>query len=251
MSEQIKQFKRDRDAYGHEIMDYLETGDSIEIIERDDGFMDAAAHVGVYFADFANWNPCEQEAMQYLLPGRSLDLGSGAGRVELYLQSRGMEAVGIDNSPLAVEVCRRRGVVDARVMSITQVSREKLGLFSNILMLGNNWGLMGSYKRAKWLLRKFYHMTTPEARIIAETNDVYKTDNPIHLAYQAYNRERGRMSGQIGLRVLRGHARSDWFDYLMVSKEEMCDILDGTGWKVMKFIDSPESVYVAVIEKVA
>ena len=46
-------------------------------------------------------------------------------------------------------------------------------------------------------------MTSPNARIIAETHDIYQTDNPIHLAYQAYNRELGRMSGQLQLRVHR------------------------------------------------
>ena len=41
--------------------------------------------------------------------GRVLDLGCGAGRVGLHLQSRGHEVVGIDVSPLAVEIARRRG----------------------------------------------------------------------------------------------------------------------------------------------
>jgi len=40
-----------------------------------------------------------------------------------------------------------------------------------------------------------------------------------------------------------------WFDYLMVSKEEMKEILKGTGWKVKKFIDSEDSLYIAIIEK--
>ncbi len=40
-----------------------------------------------------------------------------------------------------------------------------------------------------------------------------------------------------------------WFDYLYVSKGEMKEILKGSGWRVKKFIDSGDSVYVAVIEK--
>jgi len=35
----------------------------------------------------------------------------------------------------------------------------------------------------------------------------------------------------------------------MVSKEEMENILDGTDWKVKKFIDSEGSVYIAIIDK--
>jgi hypothetical protein len=35
----------------------------------------------------------------------------------------------------------------------------------------------------------------------------------------------------------------------MVSEEEMKETLNGTGWKVKEFIDSGDSQYVAVIEK--
>ena len=108
---------------------------------------------------------------------------------------------------------------------------------------------MANRQRARWLLRRFYRMTAFPARIIAASNDVYHTDSPYHLAYQAYNRERGRMPGQIRMRVCYQMYRSPWFDYLMVSKDEMNDMLDGTGWQVKQFIDSPGAIYVAIIEK--
>jgi SAM-dependent methyltransferase len=186
--------------------------------------------------------------MTRLAPGRVLDLGCGAGRLELYLQAQGVEVTGIDNSPLAVEVCKQRGVQDARLLSVTQIGPQ-LGVFANVVMLGNNWGLMGSFKRARWLLRKLHRMTTPEGRIIAESNDVYATQNPIHLAYQAYNRERGRMSGQLRLCVHYTVHVSPWFDYLIVSKVEMEQIVQGTGWKVKEYINSEGSNYVVVLEK--
>jgi len=58
------------------------------------------------------------------------------------------------------------------------------------------------------------------------------------------------MSGQIRMRVCYQMYRSPWFDYLMVSKDEMKEILEGTGWHVERFIDSPGPSYVAVIGKV-
>ena len=84
-----------------------------------------------------------------------LDVGCGAGRVCLHLQEQGHEVIGIDNSPLAVKVARERGVQDARVLSITQASRNKLGQVDTIVMMGNNFGLFASPKRARWLLRRF------------------------------------------------------------------------------------------------
>ncbi len=42
--------------------------------------------------------------------GRVLDVGCGAGRHSLYLQKKGFDVLGIDVSPLAVKVCRLKGV---------------------------------------------------------------------------------------------------------------------------------------------
>ena len=146
MSDQIAQYRKDRDAYGHEIYDFFQGKEVFEIVERGDGYIDAGNTVQNYFADFADWPAYEQEGMRQLIPGRVLDLGCGAGRVELYLQSQGYAVVGIDNSPLAVEVCRLRGVTDARLIPVTGIGPD-LGMFDNIVMYGNNWGLMGSRGR--------------------------------------------------------------------------------------------------------
>ena len=230
------------------LFDRYNGNDVFDIIEREDGYIDASVGSEMYFAEYKDFATEEQEALQRIVPGRVLDLGCGAGRMSLYLQAQGHEVVGIDISPLAVEVCRLRGMKDVRRMAITQVG-PALGVFDNIIMMGNNWGLMGSHNRARWLLRQFHRMTSPEARIIASTNEIYQTDDPFHLAYQAYNRERGRMSGQIRLRVRYQVWRTAWFDYLMVSRDEMKEILSGTGWHVKEFIDFKKSLYIAVIEK--
>jgi SAM-dependent methyltransferase len=248
MSEQLAQFRQDRDAFGHEIQDFWKGEEAFEIIEREDGFIDVGTHVNGYFAEYVDWSPTEQEGLKRLAPGRSLDLGCGAGRVELYLQSQACEVTGIDNSPLAIQVCRERGVLDARLLPVAQIT-PALGTFSNIIMYGNNWGLMANKKQARRMLRIFHRMTTPAARIIAQTNDIYKTTNPLHLAYQAWNRERGRLPGQIRFRVRCHLHQTPWFDYLMVSKAEMEEILLGTGWQVLEYIDSEASQYVAVMGK--
>jgi cyclopropane fatty-acyl-phospholipid synthase-like methyltransferase len=248
MSDIITGYKKDRDAFGHMILDYLNRVETDEIIEREDGYFDVSSGCKSYFADFQEWPAWEQEAMQHLVPGHVLDLGCGAGRVELYLQSQGRPVTGIDNSVLAIKTCHQRGVQDTRLLSITQIN-SALGSFDNIIMFGNNWGLMGNRQRARWLLRKFHRMTGPGAIILAETTNIYQTESPFHLAYQAWNRERRRMSGQIRIRVHYQVYSSPWFDYLMVSREEMASILEGTGWRVQQFINTPRPYYIAVLEK--
>lgn len=249
MSEQNGSTNKDHDAFGHEILKYWANEPVLEIVERSDGFISANDTVKNYFASFEDWPPFEQEGFDYLVPGRSLDLGCGAGRVELYLQERGHEITGIDNSPLAIRVCQERGVKDARLLPVEKIN-PNLGIFNNIIMYGNNWGLMGSREKARRILYLLYKMTALTARILAVSNDVYQTDNPVHLAYHASNRKRGRMSGQLRLRVRCEIYQSKWFDYLIVSRSEMEEILQGTGWRVMKYIDSQGSNYLAVIEKI-
>lgn len=236
------------DAFGQEIYAYWQGDpDLVEIIERDDGYVDASYGPALYFAPFAQWWPIEQEAMS-LVRGRVLDVGCGAGRVALHLQEQGHEVVAIDNSPLAIEVCRQRGVRDARLLSITETS-ARLGPFATIVMLGNNLGLFGSPRRAHWLLRRWKAMTTPDAQIIAATLDPTQTDNPDHLAYHERNRQRGRLPGQVRIRVRFRRVVGRWFDYLFVSRAELADIVAGTGWRVARTLDSEGPQYVAILEK--
>jgi SAM-dependent methyltransferase len=179
--------------------------------------------------------------------GRTLDVGCGAGRVCLHLQERGQEVVGIDVSPGAIEVCRRRGVRDARLLAVDDVD-ESLGAFDTIVMLGNNFGVVANARNARRLLRRFADLTGERGRIVAESRDVSRTEDAAHLAYQRRNVARGRMPGQIRIRIrFRDHA-TPWFDYLMVSREELEEIVAGTGWEIGRVLESDDT-YIAVLDK--
>lgn len=238
----------DQDAFGKEMLDHLEKGEGFEAIERDDGYMDLSGGPAPYFAPYPKWPPHQRKAMRFVC-GRVLDVGCGAGRAALHLQGKGHEVVGIDASPLAVEVCRRRGVRDARVVPIERV-RPELGCFDTVVMLGNNFGLFGGFDKARRLLARFRRITVAGARIVAETVDPYNTDNPAHLAYHERNRTRGRMGGQIRIRVRYKEYVGNWFDYLFVSRDELASILDGTGWRLRRTIDTDGPPYIAVIDRI-
>jgi len=57
------------------------------------------------------------------------------------------------------------------------------------------------------------------------------------------------MAGQVRLRVRYRDLKGPWFDYLMVSPEEMTDIVAGTGWHITRLFESEDGPYTAVIEK--
>lgn len=116
-------------------------------------------------------------------------------------------------------------------------------------MMGNNFGLFGSAENAKITLKKLSRITLPEALIVAATLNPYKTDDPDHLSYHRLNKRRGRMPGQIKMRVRFRKAIGDWFDYLFVSPDEMTKVIDDTDWQIEKFIEPGAENYVAVVRK--
>jgi SAM-dependent methyltransferase len=236
----------ERDAYGQEMWNCHQGVTDYEVVERDDGLIDIGS-ARQYFQDYRAWPSHEREAIRHA-HGRVLDIGCGAGRVSLYLQSKGHRVTGIDNSPLAVKVARLRGVKSVRVLSIDDIGTLR-GKFATIVMYGNNFGLFASFRKAHRLLAVMGEITTPDATILAAATNPYSTRDPLHLAYHQRNRNRGRMGGQIRLRIRYRTFRGHWFDYLFASTDEVHSIVEKTAWTLSRIVESPGPEYVAMLRK--
>ena len=241
--------KQQNDAWGSVLMAaYRDEDNKFEIIERDDGFISASVLSPRYFYDYPKWTKREQNSMR-LVKGRVLDIGCGAGRHGVHLQKKGFEVTGIDNSPKAIEVCKLRGYRKTKLISISEIHKFKAGSFDTVLMMGNNFGLFGGFNRARRLLKTVHRITSPEGQIIAEAANPYRTTRLLHRHYHRSNQKKGRMSGQLRLRVRYEKIIGPWFDYLFVSQAEMKKILAGTGWRVKQFHTDKGVSYTAVIVK--
>jgi 2-polyprenyl-3-methyl-5-hydroxy-6-metoxy-1,4-benzoquinol methylase len=243
----MKVLKKSQDAQGRAMLDYLIGKKAQEIIERDDGYIDVDYGPKTYFSKYKDWPAHQKQAMKYVR-GRVLDIGCGAGRHSLYLQNKGYEVLGIDVSPYAIQVCRKRGLKNVKLLPVTQANR-KLGKFDTILMLGNNFGLFENLKHGRNLLKMFSAITNSMARIIAETLDPYGTKEPYHTQYHKQNRLKGKFGGEVKIRVRYQNLITPWFNYWLASKSEVLKMLKGTNWHLKKFIDSKGPIYIAVIEK--
>ncbi len=242
---ELRMLSESQDAFGRAYEDAYSGGAGFLIIERDDG-LEGSFSCSVYFGDFEDWAPQEQKSMEWVR-GRVLDIGCGPGRHALYLQNKGYQVTGIDNSPVAIRIASERGLLDARVMGIDEITPE-IGIFDTILALGNNFGLIGKPESAKKYLDLFNKITSSEGRIVAGCRDPYKTDNPRHILYHQRNIKAGRMAGLIRIRAKSGNAVGPWMDLLLMSKNELDELLKDTAWVVTNTIGD-SSYYVALIEK--
>lgn len=220
------------DAFGAALRRCWESGviagAAHEIVERDDGHLDVADAVR-YFAPVDEW-PLTDRWAGKRVTGRVLDVGCGAGRHALPLTHRGHDVVGVDASPGAVEIARARGVT-AVVGTVEELPGD-LGLFDTILLLGNNLGLLADATHARAVLTALARVTGDDGRLLGTGLDPLRTDDEVHLAYHRRNRARGRLPGQVRLRVRDGVIATEWFDYLFVAPDELPPLLDGTPWRL-------------------
>jgi hypothetical protein len=155
----------------------------------------------------------------------------------------------IDISPGAIQVSRRRGVEDARLLPLALVDAE-LGSFDTVLMMCGNFGLAGTSVETDRFLRLLRDTTPSSARIILDTVDPYAECDEADLAYHARNEERGRLPGQVTIRIRYGGRVTPWFELLTVSPAELEALAGGAGWRVTQIArDGSSPDYYACLEK--
>ncbi|RZU50863.1 methyltransferase family protein [Krasilnikovia cinnamomea] len=217
----------------------------IEIIERDDGLINGAP-ADQYLSEPDDWQPHDHRALR-LVRGAVLDIGAGAGRIAIELQRRGTAVTGLDISAGAIEIARRRGLRDTVRCTVDEYARAP-ARYDTFLLLGNNLALLESRERAPEFLAALAALARPGARIIAQGTDPYGTTDPVHVSYHERNRARGRLGGQLRLRLRYRLLATDWFDYLVCSVAELESLLAGTGWRLISIDDADRPYYLAVME---
>jgi hypothetical protein len=90
-------------------------------------------------------------------------------------------------------------------------------------------------------------LARPGAQIIAHGTDPYGTRDPVHTSYHERNRSRGRLGGQLRLRLRYRELSTEWFDYLVCSAEEFASLVHGTGWRLTDVDDRDKPYYLATL----
>jgi SAM-dependent methyltransferase len=97
--------------------------------------------------------------------GPTVDLGCGPGRLLAALARRGVQAVGVDHSPVAQAQCRARGVVVLRRDVFARIPGE--GRWSHVLLADGNVGIGGDPLR---LLARAAALLAVGGTVLVETD---------------------------------------------------------------------------------
>ncbi|GAB2773664.1 class I SAM-dependent methyltransferase [Salinimicrobium soli] len=161
--------KNNPDIFGKAIKAYYESHDSEEIVVHSPDFDDDVIPVEYLFRSYQEMPPIEKKALQ-LCRGRVLDVGCGAGSHALYLQNeKGLEVLAIDTSEGAIEVCKKRGVKDAKNISFEDLSEEK---FDTILLLMNGTGIVGKMRKLDSFFTKLKKLLNAGGQVLIDSSDL-------------------------------------------------------------------------------
>jgi SAM-dependent methyltransferase len=234
------------DIFGDALLDF-EAGrrGRMLTIHRDDGHVDGH-DPALYFAEA----PFEHEArLLEHAKGPVLDVGCGAGRTLLWLQHRGMAATGVDVSPGAVDVCRKRGCQDVRLLDVMATDAAGDGAFQTIVLFGNNAGIGGTMHGAGQLLSRLAHVTMPGGCLLVTGLDIAKTSEPHHLDYHQRNRAAGRPVGEIAMRFEYEGAIGPWVQWFHPEPAELERLAREAGWEVEEISSVGGPFYAAALQK--
>ena len=220
------------DLWGRFYRDYYEKETPNYYIRRDDGCLDESS-IGSYFR--TELSELESQSLGHV-KGHVLDVGCGVGASILWLQDRGVKVTGVDISPGAVEVARKRGARDARVMSLWDLPRIE-ERFDTVIFVGNNMGLAGSLEKTGEMLDMLRGVTSDGAVLVGGSTDPTATDDPSNLAYHKWNTERGRYVGQVKIRAEYAGYTEPWFDILLFEPHVLKSLCRDHGWEPREIID--------------
>jgi SAM-dependent methyltransferase len=222
------------DIFGQALYDY-HRGDRKSIFEwiRDDK-THTVQDISGYYEGFTEFELVGMDFAQSDI----LDVGCGAGKHVLEFQKKGLTCVGIDVSPLAIDVCLDRRIENCLLADVFDngFSSQRFGaitLFSNNLSIG---GTMSGVNR---LIAELARITKPGGVLISFNLDVAQGVKTSDAAYRAANVAAGRPEGQIRMQGAYKGKTGDWFDWLFVAPAMLNSWATPHGWSLDRVIDGP------------
>lgn len=168
--------------------------------------------LAVYFADPAALPPAER-ALLARARGSVLDIGCGPARHARHLQQRGLAAVGLDRSRLALETAHALGL---RRTVHTDVLHGRLPVgVGTALLLDGNLGLAGTVAGTRRLLDRLASACATGSRLLV-----------------AGRGPQGRPLLRLELRIEYRGSAGPWFSWLLLGLPAVVALAGPAGWRL-------------------
>jgi len=156
-----------KDLFGKALLDF-QNGNYSEDITTSTSISDEDVLPLPYlFRDYKDMPKLEQKALK-LSKGSVLDVGCGSGSHSIYLQKKGYKVKGIDISKGAIEVSKKRGVLQADDLNIL----DETETFDTILLLMNGTGIFQELTQVSKYLSHLKSLLNPNGQIIIDSSDI-------------------------------------------------------------------------------
>jgi 2-polyprenyl-3-methyl-5-hydroxy-6-metoxy-1,4-benzoquinol methylase len=160
--------------------------------------------------------------------GRALDVGAGSGCHALLLQERGVNVVGLDVVPEAVEIMRQRGLREPHCGDIFQYAAAP---YDSILLMMNGTVVVETLARLEPFLLHLRGLTKPGGQVLLSSTDLRLLNDPQEQERQSALRNAGRYFGEMQTQLeYRGH-KGAAFTALFVDPETLAAAAKRTAWQ--------------------
>ncbi|HET7360657.1 MAG TPA: class I SAM-dependent methyltransferase [Salinimicrobium sp.] len=224
--------KPNPDIFGMAIKDYFKRQQAENIIVHSPDFEDDVIPVSVLFRGYHEMPEIEKTALRHCF-GRVLDVGCGAGSHSLYLQDeKKLDVTAIDISEGAIEICKLRGLKDARNAAFSEFKSEN---FDTILLLMNGTGIIGKLEDLNGFFQKIKKLLTLSGQVLIDSSDLkylfdIDEDGGIWIdASQGYY-------GELQYRLSYKNQSSTLFDWLFLDFEtlQLAALQNGFNCELLK-----------------
>lgn len=157
-----------KDLFGRAILDYQTGNYTEDIITSTSISEEDILPLPYLFRNYAEMPKLEQKALD-LAYGKVLDVGCGAGSHSLYLQDeKGLNVQAIDLSKGAIEVCTKRGVINAKVCDVLHEAKT----YDTILLLMNGTGVFQELNMVSKYLKHLKNLLKPKGQLLIDSSDI-------------------------------------------------------------------------------
>ena len=230
----------EKDPMGAAISDYFNHHKASRLRVFSSQFDEDEIPVKQLFRSFQTMPILERTALQ-LASGRILDVGAGSGCHALALQEMNKEVCAIDISPLSVEVIKKRGVNDVRLINL--FDETFVETFDTILMLMNGSGIIGRLNNMTDFFQRMKRILRPGGCILMDSSDLRylfeEEDGSIVIDLA------GEYYGEVDFQMQYKDTKGDSFDWLYVDFQTLSLYATECGFKAKLIKEGKHYNYLA------